>query len=273
MGPLLAERRHAFVAKAEALGSDRRTKAERLKLLAPFDPAEAFVSLRLRPGDGLRSLPRLSRGLSCRRGAESHRRRARAGFDVYALFVERAARLIRADGIVGLLTPSGIAADKGAAPFFAALAPRDGWGRCWISRTGARLSTRIRSSGRGQPFQILRACVRRARAALLASGLRLLPAGRDGGRGGGFPADARGLRHREPEHRRPPGLRPAARPSRPDESSLRATIRCSRAATSTGTAPVFRSPRDAEITRGIYQRLPVLVDRRGPQPRAVWPVR
>ncbi len=41
----------------------------------------------------------------------------------------------------------------------------------------------------------------------------------------------------------------------------------------TGTAPVFRTPRDAEITRGIYRRLPVLVDRRDAQPRALWPVR
>ena len=29
----------------------------------------------------------------------------------------------------------------------------------------------------------------------------------------------------------------------------------------TGTAPVFRTQRDAEITRGIYERHPVLVDR------------
>jgi hypothetical protein len=39
----------------------------------------------------------------------------------------------------------------------------------------------------------------------------------------------------------------------------------------TGTAPVFRSRRDAEITLGIYRRLPVLVDRRGEQPVSVWP--
>ena len=29
----------------------------------------------------------------------------------------------------------------------------------------------------------------------------------------------------------------------------------------TGTAPVFRTRRDAEITRGIYEQHPVLVDR------------
>ena len=41
----------------------------------------------------------------------------------------------------------------------------------------------------------------------------------------------------------------------------------------TGTAPVFRTTRDAEIVRGIYGRLPVLVDRRLSPPRYVWPVR
>ena len=44
----------------------------------------------------------------------------------------------------------------------------------------------------------------------------------------------------------------------------------------TGTAPVFRTRRDAEITRGIYERHPVLVDRSGvvgSESAAAWPVR
>jgi hypothetical protein len=41
----------------------------------------------------------------------------------------------------------------------------------------------------------------------------------------------------------------------------------------TGTAPIFRTRRDAEITIGIYQRLPVLVDRSGKQAAAAYPVR
>ena len=38
-----------------------------------------------------------------------------------------------------------------------------------------------------------------------------------------------------------------------------------------GTAPIFRSRRDKEITSGIYARLPVLVDRESGD--AVWPIR
>src|SRR5690606_14597410 len=38
--------------------------------------------------------------------------------NLYSLFVERAQALCAPKGLVALLTPSGIAADKGAAPFF-----------------------------------------------------------------------------------------------------------------------------------------------------------
>ena len=38
--------------------------------------------------------------------------------NLYSLFVERATALVQPQGIIGLLTPSGIAADKGAAEFF-----------------------------------------------------------------------------------------------------------------------------------------------------------
>ena len=41
----------------------------------------------------------------------------------------------------------------------------------------------------------------------------------------------------------------------------------------TGTAPVFRSLRDAEITRRIYERTPVLVDRSSGREVKAWPVK
>ena len=41
----------------------------------------------------------------------------------------------------------------------------------------------------------------------------------------------------------------------------------------TGTAPIFRSRRDADLTTAIYERLPVLVDRSGDAPVKAWPVR
>ena len=41
----------------------------------------------------------------------------------------------------------------------------------------------------------------------------------------------------------------------------------------TGTAPIFRSRRDMNLTTAIYGRLPVLVDRSGGAPVAAWPVK
>ena len=41
----------------------------------------------------------------------------------------------------------------------------------------------------------------------------------------------------------------------------------------TGTAPVFRTRRDAEITRRIYEQHPVLVDHSGGAERKAWPVK
>ena len=41
----------------------------------------------------------------------------------------------------------------------------------------------------------------------------------------------------------------------------------------TGTAPVFRTRRDADITRRIYERHPVLVDRSDGGERKAWPVK
>ena len=41
----------------------------------------------------------------------------------------------------------------------------------------------------------------------------------------------------------------------------------------TGTAPIFRSRRDAQLTMSVYGRVPVLVDRSGGTVARVWPVR
>ena len=41
----------------------------------------------------------------------------------------------------------------------------------------------------------------------------------------------------------------------------------------TGTAPIFRTRRDAKLTTDIYSRLPVLVDRSSGAEVKAWPVR
>ena len=54
---------------------------------------------------------------------------------------------------------------------------------------------------------------------------------------------------------------------------LSAADECARVNPNTGTAPIFRSRRDAELTTAIYDRLPVLVDRSSGEAVKAWPVK
>ena len=67
---------------------------------------------------------------------------------------------------------------------------------------------------------------------------------------------------RHHDHRRP---RPSLHPESPDDFA--------RVNPNTGTAPIFRTRRDADLTRRIYQDHPVLVDHSGEKEHRVWPIR
>ena len=161
--------------------------------------------------------------------------------NIYALMVERAARLVRADGIVGLLVPSGIAADLGAAPFFRGIS------------TGGRLAALLdfenrRTTLKLEPFFPDVDSRFKFSALVFGGGKRM------------FAAAACAF------------FKQSARAAE-DEAFTLAPEDFAAVNPNTGTAPVFRTPRDAAITKGIYARLPVLVDRREAPPRCVWPVR
>jgi hypothetical protein len=161
--------------------------------------------------------------------------------NLYSLFVERATRLVRNDGIVGLLVPSGIAADRNAADFFRK-----------ISTTG-RLSTLFDFENR--PFgperiQFFPDVYYRFKFSALVLGgpSRIFRA-----------ADCAFFQQNVTE------AEASSFPLSPDDFS---TVN-----PNTGTAPVFRTQRDADITVDVYRRLPVLVDRRDSRPKFVWPIR
>jgi hypothetical protein len=161
--------------------------------------------------------------------------------NVYSLFVERALRLVRRDGIVGVLVPSGIAADKGAAEFIRS-----------VSTTG-RLASLLDFENR-RPTRDLDPFFpdvdsRFKFCALVAGG------------------PTRTFDHAECAFFKQDATLAEA------EALPLAPADFAAVNPNTGTAPVFRSRRDAEITLGIYRRLPVLIDRRGEQPVSVWPVR
>lgn len=163
--------------------------------------------------------------------------------NLYSLFVERAQALVKPQGLVALLTPSGIAADKGAAPFFRSVATK--------GRLGALFDFENRKGFFPDVDSRFKFCT------LVFGG----------------------------ELRRFAQTRCAFFLHSTDElGSAERLLTLSaddfeRVNPNTGAAPIFRSVRDAEITRGVYSRLPVLV-RHGGQSDALgslrdakaWPV-
>ena len=166
---------------------------------------------------------------------------SRGDINLYSLFVERAQALLRPEGIAGLLTPSGIASDLTAAPFFRSLS------------TAGRVLTLYdfenrRGSGREPFFAAVDS--RFKFCAFVAGAVRRTA---EAAECGFFLQDA-------PEPGDPRLFRMAA-------------ADFARVNPNTGTAPIFRSARDAEITRAVYGRLPVLVDRSSGAEVKAWPVR
>ena len=156
--------------------------------------------------------------------------------NLYSLFVERAMRLVKPDGFVGLLTPSGIYADKTAADFFKSLS------------TSGRVSGLFDFENKKVFFKDVHASFKFC--ALILGGEE--------------------RRFQETEcafflH---------------DTETISDSERCfalapsdfARVNPNTGTAPIFRTRRDAELTRRIYERHPVLVDRSQGEERKAWPV-
>ena len=161
---------------------------------------------------------------------------ARGDLNLYSLFVERAMTLVKPDGMVGLLVPSGIAADKMAAPFFKSVA------------TEGRLKALYDFENKKVFFPDVHAsfkfCV------FVASPQPL-------------PEAAKCAFY----------LRAVSEVEDPERCFPLSAADFARVNPNTGTAPIFRSRRDAELTTAIYDRLPVLVDRSSGEAVKAWPVK
>ena len=146
--------------------------------------------------------------------------------NLYSLFVERAQSLIHSRGVVGLLTPSGIAADKGAAEFFRS-----------ISTTG-RLFALFDFENRRRFFPDVDS--RFKFCALIFGGeQRTVPTAR-------CAFYLHTLEEADDPHR-------ILALTAQDFATVNPN---------TGAAPIFKTQRDADITTAIYRSQPVLVDRR-----------
>ncbi|MCY4604276.1 MAG: N-6 DNA methylase, partial [Gemmatimonadetes bacterium] len=207
--------RRPEIAKAQR-AADRRKMIDKLKeagdpLAAEFDQASARAAYAAYMAKASGDYPLLSRG----------------DVNLYSLFVERAMTLVNAQGMVGLLTPSGIASDKTAANFFKGVATE---GRLRALYDFENRRTRYKE----KPFfpdvdSRFKFC------AFIANST------------------------------------PTEKPAKcafflQDVAELNDPKRCfalnaadfARVNPNTGTAPIFRSRRDAELTTAIYSRLPVL---------------
>ena len=157
--------------------------------------------------------------------------------NLYSLFVERAMRLVKSDGIVGLLTPSGIYADKTAARFFKSVS------------TKGRVASIFDFENRKIFFKDVHASFKFC--ALI------------------FGGEERRFDETECAF----FMHDTEVVDDPDRCFALAPEDFLRVNPNTGTAPVFRTRRDAEITLGIYERHPVLVEHSGRKERRAWPVR
>ena len=188
---------------------------------------------------------------AARERTEAAARMARKGGDypllssgdmnLYSLFVERAMALAKPDGVVGLLVPSGIGSDMIASRFFRGVATE---GRLKVFYDFENRRTRHKAP----PFfpdvdSRFKFCVFAASPSLLSGDAQCAF----------FLQDVSELT--DPDRRFPLGAADFVRVN-----------------PNTGTAPIFRSRRDAELTTAIYSRLRVLVDRSSGEPVKAWPV-
>ena len=190
--------------------------------------------------------------LAARDAAESGGRALREGGEfpllsggdtnLYSLFVERATALVAAHGIVGLLTPSGIAADKGASDFFRTLSEAD-------EKGAAKLAALFDFENKKVFFPDVHASFKFC--ALIFGGAA----------------------RRFAQSRCAFYLHDIAELADPARALTLSAQDFRLLNPNTGAAPIFRNQRDADLTMRICRQHPVLVDRSGSVEQRVWPLR
>ncbi|HYW17026.1 MAG TPA: hypothetical protein VE891_12850 [Allosphingosinicella sp.] len=161
---------------------------------------------------------------------------SRGDINLYSLFVERAHALVKPRGMVGLLTPSGIAGDLSTSTFFRQIATESRLKALYDFENQGRFFPDVHNSFK---FCILSSSPERrfteSKCAFYLTDIRELE----------DPNRAFGLTAQD----------------------------FARVNPNTGTPPVFRSRRDAELVSGVYRRVPVLAEHLDGKVERQWPVR
>lgn len=162
--------------------------------------------------------------------------------NLYSLFVERAMTIVRPEGMVGLLTPSGIASDLSASEFFKRVSTK--------GKLRAFYDLENRRTRYGEPPFFQDVDSRFKFCVFIAS----LSSTEESAQYASYVQDVAELN--DPERCFPLAAEDFAKVN-----------------PNTGTAPIFRSRRDAELTKAIYDRLPILVNRSTGGKKKTWPVK
>ena len=206
----------------------RRLRQQGASLAAEFDDAKAEAESRSRMVRSHGDYPLLGRG----------------DVNIYSLFVERAMQLVKPDGFVGLLTPSGIYGDLTAAPFFQMVSTS--------GRVAALFDFQNQPpsyTGKPRFFPAVHPSLKFCAIVF-------------GGEERKFPRTDYAF-----------FLDGTQTIQDPDRCFSLTPADFARINPNTGTTPVFRTRRDAEITRRVHERHPLLVDRSTDVERRAWPVR
>ena len=177
--------------------------------------------------------------------------------NLYSLFVERALKLVRPDGMVGLLVPSGIYADKTTSGFFNKMSESgriaaifDFENRTGVPQKRARNGEEENGDDGSRFFPSVHPLFKFC--AFIA-----------GNKQGQFPKMESAFFLHSTDDIDNGGDNGGKRVDIPPEI-------CALVNPNTKTAPVFRSPRDAEIITDIYRRVPVMHNH---EKGAAWSVR
>ena len=219
-----------FAARRRDIAMTQRA-ADRKRMIADLEKAKDPLA-----GDFAEASERAIAAARMARGGGDYPLLSGGDVNLYSLFVERAMTIVKPGGMIGLLTPSGIASDKTAARFFKGVA------------TQGKLKALYDFENKKVFFPDVHAsfkfCV------FIAS-----PSQIDG------PANCAFYLHDVAELNNPERCFPLT------------AADFARVNPNTGTAPIFRTRRDAELTTAIYDRLPVLVDRSSGEEVKAWQVK
>ena len=211
--------------------------ADRKKMIVALEKAGAPLAR-----DFVKASERAGAGTRMARKGGDYPLLSGGDLNLYSLFVERAMTVVRQDGLIGLLVPSGIASDKTAARFFRGVASE---GRLKALYDFENRRTRYNL----KPFfedvdSRFKFC------AFVAS-----PSPTDEAARCAF------------------FLQSVSELAKPEVCFSLSAEDFARVNPNTGTAPIFRSRRDADLTRAIYGNVVPLADRSSGAEMKAWPVK